>query len=99
NFHNVLEIASGLSPRGFEITEAGGLYVGTDLPDMAGEIFPVIREIAERNEFPRRQFHLQPVNILDSRQLKDAADYFAEQKFTICNEGLLMYFNREEKAT
>src|SRR5690625_922725 len=24
NFHNVLEIASGLSPRGFEITEAGG---------------------------------------------------------------------------
>lgn len=95
---NVMELACGLSPRGIEIAGKGGIYVGTDLPDMYAESSPVITEIAVRAGIPMDKFHLQPANVLDEDQMKDAASHFGGKRFAVCNEGLLMYLDMEEKA-
>jgi O-methyltransferase involved in polyketide biosynthesis len=96
---NVLELASGLSPRGLEIAAGNGTYMGTDLPDISKETFPVIQEIAEREGISEDRLHLQPVNALDKEQLKEACDYFEGRPLAICNEGLMMYLDNQEKAT
>ncbi len=95
---NVLEIACGLSPRGLAIAANNGIYVGTDLPEISAETFPVIRKIASKEGIGEERLHLQPVNVLDEKQLKAAGSYFGKQPFVLCNEGLLMYLNRSEKA-
>ena len=95
---NVMELAFGLSPRGIEIAGKGGTYVGTDLPDMYAESSPVITEIAVRAGIPMDKFHLQLANVLDEDQMKVAASHFGGKRFAVCNEGLLMYLDMEEKA-
>lgn len=95
---NILELACGLSPRGLELAAKGCHYVGSDLPGISAEVFPVICEIAESENLPEEKLQLHPVNILDKDQLNDVACYFGEKSFVICNEGVLSYFNRQEKA-
>ena len=95
---NVMELASGLSPRGLEIASSGGIYVGTDLPDMHAESSAIIKRIAARDCVPIASLHLQAANVLDKQELEDAAAYFNGERFVVCNEGLLMYLDREEKA-
>ncbi len=95
---NAMELACGLSPRGIEIARKGGIYVGTDLLDMYAESSPVITEIAVRAGITMDKFHLQPANVLDEDQMKDAASHFGGKRFAVCNEGLLMYLDMEEKA-
>jgi O-methyltransferase involved in polyketide biosynthesis len=97
-YSNVLELASGLSPRGLELAARGKAYVGTDLPDTATEVFAVIRQIAKRENIPGEKLHLQPADVFDQRQLQQAGAHFGGEPFAVCNEGLLMYFNRQEKA-
>lgn len=94
---NVMELACGLSPRGLEIVGRGGIYVGTDLPEMYSESSPVITGIAARAGIPTNNLHLQPANVLDKQELENAASHFGGKRFAVCNEGLLMYLDREEK--
>ena len=89
---NVMELASGLSPRGLEIVSKGGMYVGTDLREMNNESSKIIIDIATRDEIPLDNLHLQPENVLDKDELKNAAAYLVGERFAICNEGLLPYF-------
>ncbi len=96
---NVLELACGLSPRGLGIAAKGGIYVGTDLPDMHAESSPVILAIAEREGIPTAGLHLQPANVLNREDLEQAASCFRGGTFAVCNEGLLMYLDREERKT
>lgn len=96
--NNVLELACGLSPRGLEIASKGGIYVGTDLPEMYAESSQIIIDIAKRDGIPLDNLHLQPVNVLNKDELKNAAAHFNGNKFAICNEGLLPYLNKDEKA-
>ncbi len=95
---NVMELACGLSPRGLGIVGDGGIYVGTDLPDMLAESSLVIPAIARRIGIPMENFHLQPVNVLQEKELKDASIHFGGKTFAICNEGLLPYLTMEEKT-
>lgn len=95
---NALELACGLSPRGIEIVANGGTYVGTDLPDIYAESSPIIASIARRAGIPMDRFHLQPANVLDRDQMENAASYFRRDRFAVCNEGLMMYLDPEEKA-
>ena len=95
---NALELACGLSPRGIEIASKGGIYVGTDLPDMYTESSPIITSIARRAGVPMDKFHLRPANVLDRDQMENAASYFRGERFAVCNEGLLMYLDMEEKT-
>jgi hypothetical protein len=95
--NNVLEIACGLSPRGLEIISVGGIYVGTDLPEMFNESSPVINEIAARTNLPLNNLHLQAANVLIEKEMDAAAAHFNGTNFAVCNEGLLMYLDRDEK--
>jgi hypothetical protein len=95
---NVMELASGLSPRGLEIISKGGIYVGTDLPEMYNESSKIIIDIAIREGISLNNLHLQSANVLDIDELENAAKYFKGKKFAICNEGLLMYLNKDEKS-
>lgn len=95
---NVMELACGLSPRGIEIAARGGIYVGTDLPDMYAESAPIINGIAKRAGIPPDKIHLQSANVLNEDDMKNAASHFAGRRFAICNEGLLMYLDMQEKS-
>ncbi len=95
---NVLELACGLSARGLEVIANGGVYVGTDIPEMHSESLPVITAIAKRNGLKLNNLYLQPANVLNEHELNDAASHFDGKKFAVCNEGLLPYLNMEEKA-
>lgn len=96
--NNVMELASGLSPRGLEIISQGGAYVGTDLQEMYEESSAIIRNIAVREKLPIENLHLQSANVLNKDELENAAFHFKGEKFAICNEGLLPYLSKEEKA-
>lgn len=97
--NNVLELACGLSARGLAMAPGKGIYMGTDLPEILAETYPVIQSLAGKRELPVQHLHFQAVNVLNKQQLQAAAAVFRGEKFGICNEGLLMYLNREEKAT
>jgi hypothetical protein len=94
---NVLELASGLSPRGLEIASKGGTYVGTDLLEMYNESSKVIIDIANRERVSLNNIHLQPANVLNKDELENAIKYLKGKKFAICNEGLLPYLTKNEK--
>jgi len=96
--NNVMELACGLSPRGLEIVSKGGIYVGTDLPEMHAESSPIITTIAERAGLPTANLYLQSANVLNRHELESAMAHFDGKRFAICNEGLLMYLDRDEKA-
>jgi O-methyltransferase involved in polyketide biosynthesis len=95
--NNIMELASGLSPRGLEIVSNGGIYVGTDLPYMYSESSPVINAIADRSRVPMNNLHLMPANVLEKQELENAAAHFKGKNFAVCNEGLLMYLDKNEK--
>jgi len=95
---NVMELACGLSTRGLEIVSDGGIYVGTDLPEMHAESSPIIKALAARSGIPTDNLHLQPANVLNKDEMESAAAHFEGRKFAICNEGLLPYLDKEEKA-
>jgi O-methyltransferase involved in polyketide biosynthesis len=95
--YNVLELACGLSPRGLGLAAHNKRYVGADLPGMIAESAPVIAAIAAEQGIPAQHLHFMPVNVLEVSQLQDAVATFEGERFAICNEGLLMYLNTEEK--
>lgn len=95
---NVMELACGLCPRGLEIASRGNMYVGTDLPVMIAESAPLLNRIAAEMGIDSRNLHYQAVNVMELDQLQAAAERFRGKPFGICNEGLLMYLSREEKA-
>jgi O-methyltransferase involved in polyketide biosynthesis len=97
--HNVLELACGLSPRGLELVTHGKKYVGTDLPDILAETAPIMTRIAERQQINSENLHYQPVNVFNKEELEAAIAHFNGEPFVVCNEGLLPYFSKEEKAT
>jgi len=96
--NNIMELACGLSPRGLELAANNKKYIGTDLPDMLAETSSTINTIATRIGIEPGLLHFETVNVLDKEQLEKAATHFNGEPFAICNEGLLMYFNMEEKA-
>lgn len=96
---NVMELACGLSPRGFGVVNAGFTYVGADLPNMIAESAPLMTSIAVHDGIGTDHLFYEAVNVLDPAQMKWAAQHFQGQRFDICNEGLLMYLNLEEKTT
>ncbi len=95
---NAMELACGLSPRGLEVVATGGIYVGTDLPEMHAESSPIIKMIAVHAGIPIHNLHLLAANVLNKQELENAAAHFDGKRFAICNEGLLMYLDMEEKA-
>ena len=98
NAGNILELAMGFSPRGLEHAGCGGVYVGTDLAEALPESARVLRTIASQNNISPDHLHFRAVNVLDACQLEEAVAQFGKEQFTVCAEGLLLHFSREEQA-
>lgn len=97
-YPNVLELACGLSLRGLGLAASNINYIGTDLPEILSESTPVIENLAARLNIPTNNIHFKAANVLNKQELKSAIEPFNGKAFSICNEGLLMYLNKEEKT-
>lgn len=95
---HVLELACGLSSRGLAWISSGHGYTGTDLPGILAEVRPVLLRIAAAHALPVQQLHFHAANVLHKEALQEAMAHCSNGKTGVCNEGLLMYLNREEKA-
>src|SRR3989344_990108 len=100
NIKQVLEIASGLSPRCLAMTESPNvIYVATDLPQILEQERAIIEKITAGANIYRPNIHFQTVDALDRESLLAAANYFRpSEPIAIVTEGLLNYLNREEKG-
>lgn len=99
----VLEVASGLSPRGFRMAEkyqARGLkYVEADLPEMAARK----RRLLTQGDILRKNHEITTVNVLEETGPTSLAAVAAEHLdrsvgTAIITEGLVNYFDRDVTA-
>lgn len=75
----------------------GSIYVGTDLPEILAESSKILFKIAKKRKISTQNLHLLPANIVKKNQLEKATEYL-NGPIGICNEGLLMYLNRDEQT-
>ena len=94
---NILELSSGFSFRGLEITGRRKIhYVDTDLP----EVIEIKKGfISELHKSVKREGNLElvPLNVLDEDQFHEIVTHFPDGEIIIVNEGLLMYLDMGEK--
>ncbi len=95
----ILDIAAGLSPHGLELTKAKTInYVEFDLPEMIAEKKKIVGWILKKNKAKRENLHFVSGNGLIYADLEKALKYFNKHKpITVITEGLLRYFDEEEK--
>jgi O-methyltransferase involved in polyketide biosynthesis len=96
--HNILELSSGFSFRGLDMTEKNNNlhYIDSDLPGIVTVKKTVIEKLLpSKNNLST--YELIPLNVLDKEAFKNIADRFKADPLIIVNEGLLMYLNRTEK--
>jgi len=95
----VLELASGYSLRGLDLTRDGALcYVETDLHDVVATKVALLEELRRRHDLPPNPSHVVAVaNALDIEQLRTAAAVFERTRplLVLC-EGLVGYLARQE---
>jgi O-methyltransferase involved in polyketide biosynthesis len=98
NPHNILELSSGFSFRGLDMTEKNNKlhYIDTDLPGIVS-VKKVIVDKLRSPENNLTDYELMPLNVLDKQSFKNIGDKFNDKPVTIVNEGLLMYLNRAQK--
>ena len=101
NSKQILELASGLTTRGLEMTQNPDLtYIETDLPAMLEEKKKIVISLTEKEVVPMRtNLQFTPANALILAELEEATKEFnSGEPITVVNEGLLRYLNFEEKA-
>ena len=95
--NNILELSSGFSFRGLEITGKRKVhYVDTDLR----EVIDIKKAfVSELQKSPVREgiLELISLNVLDENQFRDVGALFNDGEIIILNEGLLMYLDMDEK--
>lgn len=100
NPHNILELSSGFSFRGLDMTEKNNElhYIDTDLPGIVSVKKTIVDKLRS-SENSLSNYELLPLNVLDEQSFKNISEKFNDEPVTIVNEGLLMYLNRAEKQT
>ena len=94
---SVVEIASGVSPRGLIMTENQAMtYVETDLPEMNGEKEALVKDILEQEKVVRPNLHFIAADALDGAQLQAAANLI-NGELAIAQEGLFVYMSRQDQ--
>lgn len=95
----ILEVAAGLSPRGIAMTENPEIvYVVTDLPQILDQEKMIAEATLSRLNCRRPNLHFEIANALDSKSLLKVLSILKpERPVAIITEGLIPYFNREEK--
>ncbi|HKO53310.1 MAG TPA: class I SAM-dependent methyltransferase [Polyangiaceae bacterium] len=94
---NVLEIGSGLSFRGLELTRTSAThYVDTDLPALAALKAELVTQL---HPGPLAgTLRIQALDALDSEAFQSTVAAMPDGPLAIANEGLLVYLNQREKA-
>jgi O-methyltransferase involved in polyketide biosynthesis len=92
----IIELASGLLPRGLEMSERPNItFVESDLPAMIDLKKQLVTQLVEE----RSNLHFEAINAtIRPSQFPSHADYLRDsEKVTILCEGLLMYLTFPEK--
>lgn len=95
----VLELASGYSLRGLDLTRSDAIdYVETDLPDVIATKVSLLEDVREHHKMIPSTRHVVAVaNALDLDQVRAAAARLDPRRpLTVLCEGLLMYLSRNE---
>lgn len=98
----ILEIASGLSPRGLHIGSSHSVYLETDLEEMIQQKRAITEAVRRREGSSASPNHLfQMLNSLDYKQLESAGKTIrqidGENPIAVVNEGLFMYLDDAEQ--
>jgi len=97
----VLELASGYSLRGLDLTRDNSLcYVETDLPDVVATKLGLLEEVRRRHGIAPSPLHVvTAADALDVEQLRAATAVLDRRRsvMVLC-EGLIGYLTREETA-
>jgi O-methyltransferase involved in polyketide biosynthesis len=94
---NILELSSGFSFRGLEITGRRKVhYIDTDLPEVIATKKEFITEL-NKNASLKGNLELVSLNVLDADQFHEIVSRFPDGEIIVVNEGLLMYLDMEEK--
>lgn len=96
----VFEIASGLSPRGLEVTVDPAIqYVEFDQPGVVRQKKLIVDVITAGEGRSRENLRLTTGNALETHEVLAAASQFDGAKpIAVVNEGLLRYLSHDEKA-
>lgn len=100
-YKQILEIASGLTPRGLQLAKDPNInYVEFDLPPMIAQKEEIIKDMEAGGVVQKpKNLSLVMGNALSAADLETAAGSFqADKPVAIVTEGLLRYFTFEEKA-
>jgi O-methyltransferase involved in polyketide biosynthesis len=91
----IIEIASGLTPRGLEYTENPEIkFVEFDLPEMITEKQQIIKDLKAE----RQNLFLETGDALDLKSVMAATKHFEAGPIAVVTEGLLRYLNFEQKS-
>ncbi|MHB8204668.1 MAG: class I SAM-dependent methyltransferase [Desulfomonilaceae bacterium] len=98
--NNVLELASGLCPRGILLTDnSDTTYIEVDFPSMVEQKTRIIEELAiQRKIHHRPNLRLLSGDVLDPEVIDEAATFFQQEPIIIINEGLMRYQWFDKKA-
>ena len=97
----VLELASGYSLRGLDLTRSGTLrYVETDLPEVVAAKLGLLEDVRQQHGIPPSQRHVvTAADALDFDQVRAAAAVLdPRQPVAVLCEGLIMYLSKTETA-
>jgi O-methyltransferase involved in polyketide biosynthesis len=95
----VLELASGYSLRGLDLTRNHALrYIDTDLPDVVAVKLGLLEDIRQHHEIPPSAQHVvTPADALDFEQVRAAVAVLDQRRpLTVLCEGLIMYLSKQE---
>lgn len=96
---NILEFSSGFSFRGLSMCQDPEVfYIDTDLPQIIESKRIVVQELTEKYcTYPVDNLLLQALNVLDKDAFAGVTSQFPAGPVAIVNEGLLVYFDEEQK--
>ncbi len=96
---NILEFSSGLSFRGLSMCRDSEIcYIDTDLPQIIEIKQLVVCELIKNFcNYPVDNLFLKPLDVFDENRFTEYINHFPNGPIIIVNEGLLVYFDEEQK--
>lgn len=98
----IVEIASGLSPRSLEFSNKRNIiYLETELKGLIELKREILTEIINQKNLNANNLFFLDINPLEKKDMDKIGKLYSEKgkskKLVIIHEGLLMYFDKEEK--
>lgn len=98
----IVEIASGLSPRSLEfLNKKNTTYIETELKGLIDLKEKILSEIIKQKNLDANNLLFLDINPLEKEDMDKIGKIYSEKgkgkKLVVIHEGLLMYFDKEEK--